>query len=117
MSMKMDEMQREITDAKQCMGCMHEGLIVTSTDGTILETSLAAERILEAPSFSLRGRQVRDICAVIDAYDELIRQTDVLGRSLNRSVIFLAGEGKRKIVNVSVQGVGAGGSARGVRGF
>ena len=31
------------------MGCMHEGLIITSPDGTIVETSPAAERILEAP--------------------------------------------------------------------
>ncbi len=115
--MKMDDLQRQIADAKQCLGCMHEGLIVTSTDGTILETSLAAERILEAPSLSLKGRQVRELCAVLDAYDELIRQTDVAGRSLNRSVIFVAGEGKRKIVNVSVQRVGDGADARYVHVF
>ncbi len=35
-----------IDNAKQCLGCMHEGLIVTSPNGTILETSPAAERIL-----------------------------------------------------------------------
>ena len=39
------------------------GSIVTSTDGTIVETSPAAERILEAPSLSLKGRQVRDLCS------------------------------------------------------
>jgi signal transduction histidine kinase len=100
-----DNFQRQIADAKQCMGCMHEGLIVTSTDGTIVETSPAAERILEAPSLSLKGRQVRDFCAVRDTYDELMRQVDSAGRTLNKSVIVLAGDNKRKIVNMSVQRV------------
>jgi signal transduction histidine kinase len=105
-----DEMRKDteqqIMDAKQCMGCMHEGFIVTSADGTIVETSPAAERILEAPSMSLKGRQVRDICPVVDAYEDLIRQTSTGGRVLNKSVIVLAGEEKRKIVNMSVQRVG-----------
>jgi PAS domain S-box-containing protein len=96
----------QIIDAKQCMGCMHEGFIVTSTDGTIVETSQAAERILEAPSMSLKGRQVREICPMIDAYDDLIRQAEAGGRVLNRSVIVLAGENKKKIVNMSVQRIG-----------
>jgi len=55
-----EKIQQQIMDAMQCMGCTHEGLIVTSADGTIIETSPAAERILEAPSMSLKGRQVRD---------------------------------------------------------
>ena len=62
-----ETIRRQIIDARQCMGCMHEGLIVTSTDGTIVETSPAAERILEAPSLSLKGRQVRDLCPCRDA--------------------------------------------------
>jgi len=92
-------------DAKQCMGCMHEGFIVTSADGTIVETCPAAERILEAPSLSLKGKQVRDFCSLQDIYDDLIRQTNVAGRSLNKSVIVLAADSKRKIVNMSVQRV------------
>jgi len=102
------ETYQQVMDAKQCMGCMHEGFIVTSVDGTIIETSQAAERILEAPSLSLKGRQVREICPVADTYDELIRQAVSGGRILNKSVIVLAGEGKRKIVNMSVQRVGEG---------
>jgi PAS domain S-box-containing protein len=90
---------------------MHEGFIVTATDGTIIETSPAAERILEAPALSLKGRQVREICPV-DGYDDLIKQTATAGRILNKSVIVLAGEGKRKIVNMSVQRVGKGQSER-----
>jgi len=100
--------EHQITDARQCMGCMHEGFIVTSADGTIIETSPAAERILEAPSMSLKGRQVREICPVVDAYEELIRQTGSGGRILNKSVIVLAGDSKRKIVNMSVQRVADG---------
>ncbi len=50
-----ETIREQIMDARQCMGCIHEGLIVTSTDGTIVETSPAAERILEAPSLSLKG--------------------------------------------------------------
>ena len=38
--------EQQVMDAKQCLGCMHEGLIVTSPDGMIIETSPAAERIL-----------------------------------------------------------------------
>src|SRR5205809_6923663 len=102
-----ENIQQLIMDAKQCMGCLHEGLIVTSSDGTIVETSPAAERILEAPSLSLKGRQIRDFCPVRETYDELIRQTETGARSLNKSVIFLAGESKRKILNMSVQRVGA----------
>ena len=59
-----ENLQQLIMDAKQCMGCMHEGLIVTSSDGVIVETSPAAERILEAPSMSLKGKQVREICPI-----------------------------------------------------
>jgi signal transduction histidine kinase len=114
----MDEkLQQLITDAKQCMGCMHEGLIVTSTDGVIVETSPAAERILEAPSMSLKGKQLREICPIRDVYDDLIQQTAGTGRSLNKSVLVIAGGTKRKIVNMSVQRVDDGAEARYVHVF
>src|SRR5947209_19346181 len=99
----MNNIDQQIADAKQCMGCVHEGLIVTSVDGTIVETSPAAERILEAPSLSLKGRQVRDLCSMHETYDDLIRQTDSAGRSLNKSLMVLAGESKGTIVNMSAQ--------------
>src|SRR5688572_16285704 len=100
-----DDIQAQIHEARQCMGCMHEGLIVTSTDGTIVETSPAAEHILEAPSLSLKGKQVRDLCDVPATYDDLVRQTGPAGRVLNQSFIVRAGENKRKIVNLSIQRV------------
>src|SRR5215475_6793857 len=103
-----ENIRQQIMEARQCMGCMHEGLIVTSSDGTIVETSPAAERILEAPSLSLKGRQVREFCSVQDIYDELIRQTGSAGRTLNKSLVVCASDSKRKIVNMSVQKVGEG---------
>ena len=112
-----ENLQQLVMDAKQCMGCMHEGLIVTSSDGTILETSPAAERILEAPSMSLKGRQVREICPVHDVYDELIQQTDASGRTLNKSILVIAGDNKRKIVNMSLQRVDEGANTRYVHVF
>src|SRR2546427_8330820 len=112
-----ENLQQLIMDAKQCMGCMHEGLIVTSSDGIIVETSPAAERILEAPSMSLKGKHLREICPVHDVYDDLIRQTDASGRSLNKSVLVIAGDSKRKIVNMSVQRVDDGRDARYVHVF
>lgn len=112
-----ESIREQIMDAKQCMGCMHEGLIVTAIDGTIVETSPAAERILEAPSLSLKGRQVRDFCSMQDIYDDLMRQTNAVGRSINKSMIVVAGESKRKIVNMSVQRVGEGGEAQFVHVF
>src|SRR5213592_1463878 len=107
-----DNLHQLIDTAKQCMGCMHEGLIVTSPDGTIIETSSAAERILEAPSTSLKGKQVREICPVQDVYDDLVRQTDSGGRTLNKSILVLAGDHKRKIVNMSMQRVDDGHDVR-----
>ena len=94
------DMYQQIMDAKQCMGCMHEGFIVTSTDGTIIETSQAAERILEAPSLSLKGRQVREICPVTDTYDELIRQVASGGRILNKSVAIFAEHSKQDLTGI-----------------
>jgi signal transduction histidine kinase len=112
-----DDIQTQIQEVKQCMGCMHEGLIVTSADGIILETSPAAERILDAPALSLKGQQVRSFCVAQDSYDELIRQTGSSGRSLNKSITVTAGDRIRKVVNMSVQRVGEGAAVRFVHVF
>src|SRR5438309_9404198 len=91
-----------IDNAKQCLGCMHEGLIVTSPNGTILETSPTAERILEAPSTSLKGKQVRESCPVQDVYDDMVRQTDSSVRTLYNSMLCLPAGHERTIVNRSM---------------
>jgi signal transduction histidine kinase len=88
---------------------MHEGMIVTTSNGEIVETSSAAERILEAPPTSLKGRQLRELYLLPNSYDDLIRQTNSEGGTLNKSVIVLAGDAaRRKIVNMSVRRVGDG---------
>src|SRR5688500_8014849 len=99
-----ENLTRKILEAKQCLGCMHEGLIVTTADGTIVETSPAAERILETPA--LAGRQIRDLYPIREIYDDLIGQIRTDGRVIDRSVILRAGDNKRKIVNISIQRVG-----------
>ena len=103
----LDNIEVQIVEATQCMGCMHEGVIITSADGTILDTTPAAELILEAPSLSLKGRQIRELCPALDAaYDNMIRQTESAERTLNKAMIMLAGNDKRIIVNMSIQRVG-----------
>jgi two-component system, NtrC family, sensor kinase len=111
------KMEQKIAEVAQCLGCSHEGLIVTSMDGIIIETSPTAERMFETPSISLKGRQVRELYLLVDAYNELIRQTDVAGRSLNKSIIVVAGENKKKIVSMSVQRVTESGESRYVHVF
>ena len=107
-----DKLTQLIQEAKQCIGCMHEGTVVTTADGSIVETSPAAERILEAPFASLKGRSLRDLYLLPDLYDQLLRQANSEGGTLNKSVIVLAGESKRKIVNMSVRRVESGPQTR-----
>ena len=112
-----DKVNQLIQEAKQCIACMHEGMVVTTADGAIVETSPAAERILEAPLASLKGKQLRELYLLPDSYDQLIRQTNADGGTLNKSVIVLAGDAKRKIVNMSVRRVGDGHQSRYVHVF
>lgn len=111
-----NNLQQQISEATKCMGCMHEGLIVTLADGTIIETSVPAERILEAPSMGLKGKQIRDFCPAVDVYEEVIRQADTVGCSFN-TPIAVSADKKRKIVNMSVQRVADGNNVRYVHVF
>ena len=112
-----DKLTQLIQEAKHCIGCMHEGTVVTTADGSIVETSPAAERILEAPFASLKGKKLRDLYLLPDLYDQLIRQSDSEGGTLNKSVIVLAGDSRRKIVNMSVRHVEHGSETRYVHVF
>ena len=107
-----DKINQLIQEAKQCIGCMHEGTVVTVADGSIAEMSPAAERILEAPLAALKGRKLRDLYLLPDSYDQLIGQTNAEGGTLNKSVIVLAGDTKKKIVNMSVRRVNDGDQTR-----
>src|SRR5262245_12145736 len=112
-----DKLNQLIQEAKHCIGCMHEGTVITTADGSILETTPAAERILEAPLASLKGKKLRDLYLLPDLYDSLVRQSDAEGGTLNKSVIVLAGDSRRKIVNMSVRRVGQGSEIRYVHVF
>jgi signal transduction histidine kinase len=101
--------QREaLLDTKQCMGCMHEGMLVTSLDGTILDVSPSAEHILGTPSITLKGAPIQKICAAPEAYFEIGKQAVRDGRVGNRSLLMFAGGGNRKLVNLSIQVSGSG---------
>jgi signal transduction histidine kinase len=106
------EQREKLFEVKQCMGCMHEGMLVTSLDGTIVDAAPAAEHILDTPSLTLKGQPIQKFCAAPDAYDEISRQVIRDGRILNRSLLMFAGNGKRKLVNLSIQISGVGDSRK-----
>lgn len=97
------DLREALLDTKQCMGCMHEGMLVTDPGGTIMESAPAAEHILDTPFPALKGHSIREFCAAPDAYDEMRTQALRDGRVLNRSLLFFAGTGKRKLVTISIQ--------------
>jgi signal transduction histidine kinase len=100
--------EKLIREAVDCLGCVHEGLIVTDADGVVVETNLATDRILERPSLSLKGTNIRDLCPVRQSYDDLLRRVEPDKRTLNRSLILHTSNGKRKLVNMSLQQIGSG---------
>jgi signal transduction histidine kinase len=109
----MDMQEREkLLEAKQCLGCMHEGMLVTGLDGTIIETTPAAERILETPSVGLKGQKIEQFCCNRDMYEDIRNQAAHETRAINRSLLVSAGAGKRKLVNMSMQRFGDGEKGR-----
>jgi signal transduction histidine kinase len=95
--------RERLQDAKQCMGCMHEGVLVTLMDGTIVEMTPAAEHIFEIPSVGARKRNIHEFCVVQDIYDDMRSASARDGRSMNRSLLVLTGTGKKKLLNMSIQ--------------
>jgi signal transduction histidine kinase len=99
-------------DVKQCLGCAHEGVIVTRLDGTIIETSSPAEHILEIPSLSAKNRNINEFCEASDVYADLCAQASHEGRALNRSILVSTGTGKQKLLNMSVERFDQGADSR-----
>lgn len=97
------EQQEALLEAERCMGCMHQGMLVTAADGAITETTAAAEHILEVPLVTLKGRNIQEFLEARDAYDALCAQSSKDGKTLNRPFVFCTPGGKRKLVNMSVQ--------------
>jgi PAS domain-containing protein len=90
------ERQLAISDTRNCLGCVHEGTLVTSLDGTIIDAAPTAEHILNTQASLLKGREIREFCALPETYDDIRRQTIHDGRVLNRSLLMLAGAGEAK---------------------
>ena len=92
-----------LLQVKQCLGCMHEGMLVTTLDGKVIETTPAAEHILETPAAALKGHQIEEFCLTHDIYEDMRRQAMHETRALNRSLLICSSTGKRKLVNMSIQ--------------
>jgi signal transduction histidine kinase len=99
-------------DIKQCLGCAHEGIVVTEADGRILETSPQAEHILETPSVDLKSHNIHEFCLAPDVYDDLRARASREGRALNRSILMSTGMGKKKLLNMSVERLDQEGDSR-----
>jgi signal transduction histidine kinase len=97
-----------IYEARDCMGCMHEGMLVTDEHGLVVDANVAAERILEIPSLSLKGTAIRSLCPVRQSYDELLKHVSMDGGSVNKPLLLQSNGGKRKLVNMSIQRVNEG---------
>lgn len=97
------ERREQLQDAKQCMGCTHEGVLVTLADGTIVEMTPAAEHILETPSVGANKKNIHEFCVARDTYDDMRNLACRDTRSLNRSLLVLTGTGKKKLLNISIQ--------------
>ena len=67
------ERRQEVQHVKECISCAHEGLLVTTLDGMIVETAPAAEHILDRPSVGLKGHDIHEFCAAREGYDDIRR--------------------------------------------
>jgi PAS domain S-box-containing protein len=92
-----------ILEAEHCLGCMHQGTVVTTHDGTILETTPAAEQILGVPSPRLKDHNIHDFVESRDVYDHLCAEALRDVKAMNHPFVLATGEGKRKLVNMSIQ--------------
>jgi signal transduction histidine kinase len=101
-----------LLEAKHCLGCIHEGVVVTDQDGLIVDTSQAAEHILESPALGLKSRNIHEFCEARELYDDLCNQAAREGRALNRSILVSTANGNKKMVNMSLQYVEQDGTRR-----
>jgi nitrogen fixation/metabolism regulation signal transduction histidine kinase len=111
------QLRERMMDVKQCLGCSHEGIVVTDSDGRIVETSPPAEHILETPSLELKSRSIQEFCSARDAYNDMCVQASRDGRVLNRSILVSTGLGRKKLLNMSIERFGDDKEARFVHVF
>jgi signal transduction histidine kinase len=90
-------------DIRQCLGCGHEGAVVTTLAGEILEMTPSAEHILEVPSLEMKSHNIRELCADEDAYNRLCARVSLETRVMNSSVLVSTTKGTKKLLNMSVE--------------
>jgi signal transduction histidine kinase len=101
-----------LAEAKLCLGCIHEGTVLTNLEGKVVENSAAAEQILEVSPSGLRDRSIREFLNTPDVYDDMVELALHEVRAMNRTVVMSTDGGKRKLVNLSIQSTGTGSDAR-----
>jgi signal transduction histidine kinase len=106
------DLRERMLDVKQCLGCAHEGVVITDQAGRIVEASPPAERILEIASLDLKSRSIHEFCGAGDVYGDLCTQASREGRALNRSILVSTGMGRKKLLNMSVERFGEGEDVR-----
>ena len=94
--------------AAECLRCQHEGTLVVSEEGRILECNPAAELILGSPKMELQGRSVRDYYALPAAFDEYTSLANREGRMPVRPALLKSSAGNKKLVQLSMSRVGNG---------
>jgi signal transduction histidine kinase len=105
-------LRERMLDVKHCLGCAHEGIVVTDSDGTIVETSLPAEHILETAAPDLISKNIHKFFQAREPYDDLCGQASKDGRALNRSILVSTGTGRKKLLNMSIERFEHAGSLR-----
>jgi two-component system, NtrC family, sensor histidine kinase AtoS len=89
--------------AARCLGCSHEGQIVTNASGEIVDVDANAGQILEELPTRMEGRNIRDYCLLRESYDAIWRHASRTGRVQNRPLIIQSPRGMRRLVRMSIQ--------------
>ena len=99
-----------LKQASACMSCLHEGMLVVTREGQILDCNPAAEKILGSPAMELKGRQAREFYALPSACDDFIGIATAEGRLQERPTLMRATNGNKKLVHVSMSPVDSAGN-------
>ena len=98
-------LRERMLDVKQCLGCAHEGIVVTDPDGRIVEVSPPAQRILEIDGLRA-GKPFREALNPATALSDLIAEALQVGSPIVRRTITLGGA-KPRHLGVTVSPIAA----------
>lgn len=97
------DLREQLVSARQCLGCAHEGVVLTTPDGTIVDASPSGQLILELSPVDAPGRNMGEFAVAAAIYDEMRRAASNEERVLSRPLLMKTGGGKKKLVNISIQ--------------